>query len=111
MTESINFEMVDELRELMEDDFPELIEIFLDDSDNRVSALKQAIEQSDATAIRDEAHGLKGSCSNLGADKLSDISFELETMGRLEQLLEIDEAFQRLINEHKLVDDYFKSQL
>ena len=109
MVDSINKSMIEDLKELMEDDFPLLIETFLTDCEERLVALDTAILESNATEIRELAHGFKGSSSNLGADQLSEISFTLETMGRDNNISDIEQANTKLNTEYQLVKEYFNS--
>ncbi len=109
MVDSINKNMIEELKELMEDDFPLLIETFLTDCESRLVALDKAILESNATKIRELAHGFKGSSSNLGADQLSEISFTIESMGRDNILENIESANTELNTEYQFVKEYFNS--
>ncbi|WP_306017594.1 Hpt domain-containing protein [Balneatrix alpica] len=74
--------MLDELRLVMEDEFGLLLETYLDDSDNRLQTLKQALAAADAGKIREAAHSLKGSSGNIGAKELAEICKNLEDAGR-----------------------------
>ena len=109
MVDSINKSMIEDLKELMEEDFPVLIETFLTDCESRLVDLNKAISESNTTEIRELAHGFKGSSSNLGADKLSEISFTIETMGRENNLANIEPANNELNTEYQLVKEYFNT--
>ena len=109
--ETINKEMVEQLKELMEEDFPLLINTYLTDSDKRLQDLSLAITEKNAKEIRELAHGFKGSSSNLGADKLAEISHSLESMGDTEQLADSAVTLEALANEYEQVNAYFKSLL
>ena len=111
MTVSINKEMIEELKDLMEDDFPLLINTFLEDSSKRLVALKHAIAEDNANEVREIAHGFKGSSANLGAEKLAAISSDLETMGRTDELSEAEGSFTEMNNEYKIILEYFTSLL
>ncbi|MFT5451740.1 MAG: HPt (histidine-containing phosphotransfer) domain-containing protein [Enterobacterales bacterium] len=111
MTVSIKKEMIEELKELMEDDFPLLLNTFLDDSNKRLVDLKFALAENNANEVRELAHGFKGSSANLGAEKLAEISSDLETMGRTEQLSGAESRFEELNNEYKIILEYFNSLL
>jgi len=71
-----------ELREIMEDAFAELIQTYLRDTPTRLVAIRDAIGQSDADALRAAAHTMKSSSANLGAMPLSALAKELEALGR-----------------------------
>ena len=63
------------LQEVMEGEYPILVDTFLADSEQRLQLLKQA---ADATQILETAHSFKGSSSNMGAIRLADLCHELE---------------------------------
>jgi len=109
MKESINEEMIGSLREIMEDDFPVLVETFLTDCAERIVDLNSAISSSNSVDVREISHGLKGSCSNLGADRLAEIGYVLETMGRTESLTGAEDELCKLEEEFKVVKEYFES--
>src|SRR5216110_1327388 len=49
----------------------ELVDLFLRDTPVKIQSMQSAIARSDALALKEAAHGLKGSASNLGAHRLS----------------------------------------
>ena len=63
------------LREVMEDGYPELLDTFLADSEERLSLLRQV---DDADKLGATAHSFKGSSSNMGATRLAELCHELE---------------------------------
>lgn len=103
MSETLNMSMIAELKELMDEDFPLLIDTFLADCEERLVALKAAISDVNTREVRELAHGFKGSSSNLGAETLSEISYTLETMGRTEDLAEADRVYLSLCEEYQQV--------
>ncbi len=60
----------------------ELIVLFVSDTINRLVQLHDVAEQGDAPALERAAHGLKGSCRNLGARCMGDLCEQLEAQGR-----------------------------
>ncbi len=66
-------EVLDELREVMEDDFFRAIGAFLHDTPRRLETLQQAAARGDAEALLGAAHALQGNSGNLGAMVLSDL--------------------------------------
>ncbi|MHA6576945.1 Hpt domain-containing protein [Pseudomonas yamanorum] len=64
------------LQEVMEGEYPKLLETFLDDSQKRVEALRRA--RDDAKALGRIAHSFKGSSGNLGAVRLAELCQLLE---------------------------------
>jgi len=78
MTDILNRETLNSLRELGDDFFLELIETFLDSSQTQMEALRKAIEEKSATGIEAAAHSLKGSCYGQGAEELGLLCKEME---------------------------------
>ena len=95
------------LEEIMEDEFPELIQVFIDDSEPRVSALLQAYENQDCSNLRDIAHSFKGASGNLSALPLADLCFKIEEKARDTNL----EGIEALIGEIDVEYNVVKSVL
>ena len=63
------------LREVMEDGYPNLLDIFLADSEERLKVLRAA---DSAALLVETAHSFKGSSSNMGALRLAELCRQLE---------------------------------
>ena len=68
------------LREVMEDEYPVLLDAFLADSEKRLRTLHLACERGDVEQLRQTAHSFKGSCGNMGALQLADLCRQLEEL-------------------------------
>jgi len=82
-TSVLDMELVTELREIMGEGFAVLVESYERDANQRLAALSAAVAALDRAALRQEAHSLKGSSSNLGAVSVAALCVELE--GRAEE--------------------------
>ena len=82
----LDAEIIAELREVMEDEFGNLIAAFLDDLPLQLKQLQVAVAAQDAENIYQTAHKLKSSCGNLGALRLMELFRRLEQAGRLHKL-------------------------
>lgn len=71
----VDLETLSALRDVMESDYPLLIDTFLEDSQARVLELRRA---PDAEALSHAAHSFKGSSSNMGAVHLAQLCHDLE---------------------------------
>lgn len=103
---SLNADMLEELRELLEDKFGELVQRFSDDGERRIQRIRDAIQTDsghDFDVIYAEAHGLKGSGRNMGADPLGDICEQLETKGRAADSENMEPIFAALEQEFATV--------
>ncbi|MBE0441670.1 Hpt domain-containing protein [Psychrobacter sp. FME13] len=78
MDEIINDEQFEDMRDLLEEDFADLIQVYLIDSKKRVAALKTAQQENDHANGYETAHALKGASANLGAAKLASLSSQLQ---------------------------------
>ncbi len=64
-----------------EDLVREIIEVFLGDIPKKIIALKQALDDGDATQVQDQAHAVKGAAMNASASALRDVAFQMEQAG------------------------------
>ncbi|VEF09936.1 Hpt domain-containing protein [Pseudomonas fluorescens] len=71
----VDRDVLDTLREVMEDGYWELLETFLADSDIRLHELQKT---TSAKVLSDIAHSFKGSASNMGAVRLAELCQDLE---------------------------------
>lgn len=69
------------LRDLMQDDYPLLLQTFRTDALKRLAQLSASIENEDWEAFRQAAHSFKGSCGNMGAQALQQACEVAETAG------------------------------
>lgn len=91
-------ELLEELRGILEEEFPALVQTYIQDSAIRVQDMQSAFGRADANALRKASHSLKGASANLGLEYLSSLCCELEEAalagqldgqaGRLQQIAE-----------------------
>jgi HPt (histidine-containing phosphotransfer) domain-containing protein len=67
----------------------DLIEAFSTDSDARIGQMRVALATRNLPGIRFEAHSIKGSARQLGAEALADVCQELEIVSDFEDALVI----------------------
>ena len=75
----IDLELIDELKDTLGTGFIELIDIFLDDSPTQIERMANSIDTGDMSGTRSCAHTLSGSCSNFGANRLTEICSRLRS--------------------------------
>lgn len=101
----INDEQFEDMRDLLDDDFDDLVRTFITDSKKRLSTLQDAFANNDNAAGFEAAHAMKGASANLGTTLLmtlasnlqeacrnQDISTQHPTLQYLEQALDATEA-------------------
>jgi signal transduction histidine kinase/CheY-like chemotaxis protein len=79
--------------------FQEICRIFLDESPKLMTRLQQALAQGDPEEVSRAAHSLKGASGYLGATNVSQLSRQLETMGRNRELAQAAAVFEQLEKE------------
>jgi HPt (histidine-containing phosphotransfer) domain-containing protein len=83
---SINSKVIEDLRALQAGGSPtflaELIDIFLREMSQNLERLRKSLEGRDGPMLERVAHTLKGSCGNLGADSMSKMCAQLQSVAR-----------------------------
>ena len=69
--------VLEQLKDIMGDDYITLLDAFLIDTPRRLDAMQAAVNDNNLEQLAAEAHALKGSSSNLGATGLANICTEL----------------------------------
>jgi HPt (histidine-containing phosphotransfer) domain-containing protein len=82
----------------------ELIASFLDDGQQQLQLLRQAIESEDARAVHRAAHRLKGGGFNFGARSLSDLCGRLEQLGKQGELDQAPALLKDIADEYARVE-------
>jgi HPt (histidine-containing phosphotransfer) domain-containing protein len=80
--EKVDWQMIAELRAVMEDEFPMLLETFFSDTEQRLNSIEKALMQGNAEEFGRACHSLKGSASNLGLNRLLEVCRQGEKLGR-----------------------------
>ena len=93
--EIINTEQFEDMRDLLEEDFVDLIQVYFNDSRRPITGLRQAQQEEDNAKGFELAHALKGASVNLGATQMTRLSSQLQELCR-----------ERLISEQaSLIED------
>lgn len=96
ITAAVKADMIEELKDILAEDFTVLVDSYLDDAQRRITMLKDAIANCDAELVRTEAHSLKGSSLNLGAQLLPSLCAEMEDLGKAGALSGIESLFSKV---------------
>lgn len=91
------------LEEIMEDEFPELIQVYIADSDPRIEAMKQAYNEKNCNTLGDISHSFKGASGNVSALPLADICYKIEEKAREEDLEGIPSLIASVDDEYQNV--------
>ena len=107
----IDEEMIEELREIMEEDFVELVSTYVSDSRKRIIDLGTAFNTVNHENVRNTAHTLKGSSANLGAIQLSNFCAELEELAKQERSTEGENILVKIEHEFSSVSSILNSYI
>jgi HPt (histidine-containing phosphotransfer) domain-containing protein len=101
---AINPKVIADLRALGSDTFlAELIDLFLKEAAVHLARLRESFGSKDARIFERAAHTLKGSCGNLGAQAMSRICADLQTVGHEANWTRAAEILPTLEEEFKAV--------
>jgi two-component system, sensor histidine kinase and response regulator len=82
---ALDYSVLDHLRSLQGEEDPhllkDLIEMFLEDTEERLGKLREAVREEGSEQLSHQAHSLSGSSANTGAPTMARISKELERAG------------------------------
>ncbi|MGI0115256.1 Hpt domain-containing protein [Zooshikella sp. RANM57] len=109
--EHIDLAALQELQEVMEDEYNQLVETFIRDSEQRIAAMDKALLDQDAEQMRELAHSLKGSCLNMFITPLAQQAREIENLAREQQLEPVSSLIAGLQQEFKTVSRLLKETL
>jgi two-component system cell cycle sensor histidine kinase/response regulator CckA len=80
-----------------------LITHYRDETPQQLAVMQAAFRRSDAAALAEAAHTMKGSSGNLGATHMQQLCGELQTLGRANELAQVGDRLTRLAAEFALV--------
>jgi len=95
------------LQEVMEDEYPELLDTFIRDSEERLHLLQNS---ADATQLMEAAHSFKGSSSNMGAVRLAQLCHELEQRAKQKSLTGIEKLVGEIDGEFAIVRPLYEAE-
>ncbi len=110
MADHLDSRVLVTLQEVMEAEYPVLLDTFLVDSEERLRLLKRASDAGEPEQLRQAAHSFKGSCSNMGAALLAELCRELEETARREQLGAAPGLIERIEREFAIVRILYRAE-
>ncbi|MEK9767165.1 MAG: Hpt domain-containing protein [Thalassolituus sp.] len=99
----LDLESLDLLREVMEDEFGPLIELYIADSDARFPLMRNELADGNADSLRNIVHSFKGASSNICAPALTKQAQKVEHRARDGLLVGLEEDIASLEISYQLV--------
>lgn len=103
--------LLDELRGILEGEFPALVSTYVQDSAVRVQDMNAAFAMGDADALRKSTHSLKGASANLGLEVLTELCRELEEKAMTGRLDGVEPLLQRVAEEQQRATGLLRAYL
>ncbi|QLL15028.1 Hpt domain-containing protein [Pseudomonas chlororaphis] len=103
----LDHEVLNALQEVMEDEYPLLLDTFLCDSEER---LRQLHKVDDPRQLVATAHSFKGSSSNMGAIRLAELCHQLEQRAQDSSLRGIEQLVGEIDGEFAIVRQLCKQE-
>ena len=98
VSDLIDTEVIEELIDVMGEDFSGLVRTYLGNSPNYLEQIRAAIDSGDVKAVVLPVHSLKSSSANVGATQLSDFAKQLEKLARHGSLPEVEAGYGPLVD-------------
>jgi CheY-like chemotaxis protein/HPt (histidine-containing phosphotransfer) domain-containing protein len=107
-TQPLDFEVALE-RAMGDKDFLKmLLGGFVQELPDQIESLKVAVSGTDAVALTEQAHKLKGAAANLSAYGVSSAAKSLEEIGRSQNMDQANQILEVLLDESKRLTEYIK---
>lgn len=110
MADHLDASVLLKLQQVMEAEYPQLLDTFLGDSEERLRLLQTTCRSADAEHLRQAAHSFKGSCSNMGAALLAEHCHALEEAAQRGQLEAACELIERIEREFAIVRILYRAE-
>lgn len=100
----MNFKALGSNLGLEEDEFMELVELFIKTADDDIQKIKTAWAHGNAEKVAEAAHSLKGSSGNLGFLNISEVARDAEKRGKendINKLERLTDSLEQMLSEIK----------
>ncbi|MDB5984195.1 MAG: Hpt protein [Pseudomonas sp.] len=108
----VDYDVLSALQEVMEGEYPVLLDTFLKDSEQRLAQLQHALANQ-AVGLEElgmAAHSFKGSSGNLGAVRLAELCSLLEVRAQHNQWVGVEELVKKIGAEFLVVHRLFRAE-
>jgi HPt (histidine-containing phosphotransfer) domain-containing protein len=88
----MNFKELAKNLEMEEEEFLEMVNLFLETTTSDLGKLQSSIEEKDTQKVAETAHSIKGAAANLGFEEMYEVAKRIEKKARENDLNEVVEA-------------------
>jgi len=108
----VNFAKIEEMKQIMGEVFVQLLPAYIDQSDELITAMPELLSSGTMDVLERNAHSMKSSSLNVGAEALSDIAKVLEDMCRSnENAAQLKEKVEAITEEYAKVREVLQVYL
>lgn len=107
----VDISNLDMLKEIIGDELKEVLNVFLDSTPETLLKLEGAVESNTIATVQSQAHSLKGSSANVGANQLSMLSAELEQNAKNNHTDNMRALLQKIQTENTAVTQALKDYI
>jgi len=102
----MNFKELGDRLGLEEDEYRELIDLFIEAGGADFQRLQDALSDSDVEVVRRSAHTIKGASGNLGLHEVSAVASTIEMSAEKNQLDDLQPAVQKLKGQFEIIKSF-----
>ena len=94
---------------LDEEDFNELIEIFMATSLTDLGKINSGLKENDAVQVTQAAHSIKGASANLGFQEIASLSKDIEMTAKTGSLNGLEKKVKSIVKELQKIETAIES--
>jgi len=99
----MNFKEIGESIGLEEDEYIEMIELFVESGGEDLQKLEAAIKEADAEKAHEASHSIKGSSGSLMLDAIYEIAKSMDDILRIGKFDNVEEMLNKLRSEYETI--------
>lgn len=107
----MDFKEIGESLGLEEDEYIEMLDIFLESGEADLNRLGEALTKNDLQKAHEASHSFKGSAGSMGLDRLFELSREIDDKCRKGDVEGVSDMFNRLHREFNEVSEKVRARL
>ena len=92
---------------LDEEEYLEMIELFVESGGESISIIKEAIKEADAEKAHEASHSIKGSSGSLMLDTIYETAESMDNILRTGSFDNVEEMLEKLKNEYEKIKTAF----
>lgn len=105
MSSPINMEILNQLREILGEDFALILDSFNEEGEKLIKAMSSAMEDRNMDLIKEAAHSMKSMSGNVGAMLLSELADQMQIASANADAVKVEEIWPQVRDQYSLAVD------